>query len=62
MDGAGCRHARLSWMQVEDRLACNLVFNIRNICVLRRPKYLYSQLTREAVSHMLLWDVLLIFA
>lgn len=44
-------HARLLWMRVEERLAYSLVMYIRNICALRKPTYLYSQLTHTNDRH-----------
>lgn len=49
----GGKHARLSWMKVEDRLAYNLVFYIRNICILGKAilvftANVYSYDTRRA--------------
>lgn len=38
-------HARLSWMKVEDRLACSLVLYLKNIHSSQRPFSLFSQLT-----------------
>ena len=37
-------HASLSWLRVEERLACNLVSFFRNICYNKEPVCLYSQL------------------
>ena len=37
-------HASLSWLRVEERLACNLVSFLRNICYNKEPVCLYSQL------------------
>ena len=46
-------HARLSWLRVEERLACNLMGFFRNICYSKQPNCLYSQIiyVRDQHSH-----------
>lgn len=44
-------HERLSWMKVEDRLACSLILYLNNICISRKPISLFSQLLPTNVRH-----------
>ena len=46
-------HASLSWLRVEERLACNLVSFFRNICYSKQPVCLYSQIqyVRDRHNH-----------
>lgn len=46
-------HASLSWLRVEERLACNLMGFFRNICYSKQPNCLYSQINyvRDQHSH-----------
>ncbi len=46
-------HASLSWLRVEERLACNLLSFFRNICYSKQPNCLYSQIiyVRNQHSH-----------
>lgn len=47
-------HASLSWLRVEERLACNLVSFFRNICHSKQPSCLYSQIqyVRDRHNHV----------
>lgn len=49
-------NASLSWLRVEERLACNLMSFFRNICYSKQPNFLYSNklCERSTWSHFVL--------
>ena len=44
-------HNELSWMKVNERLACSLILFFKNIYTLHKPFYLYSELLLACESH-----------
>lgn len=53
----GIMHDKLSWMKVEEILACSLILYLNNICTSCKPSSLFSLLVPTKITRTVLKEV-----